>query len=101
HLEPWLTDSRSLKKNPSTNTELAHKMLTTRSHRWAASIFVFLFLAICFDICCGQNMIAESSTFLAANPAKLTETDFSEFIVFCSESSFQVVTNKGGQSQGA
>src|SRR5436309_4065516 len=48
-----------------------------------ATIFVFLFVAICFDICRGQNIIGESSTFLAANPAKLTETDFSEFIAFC------------------
>ena len=47
-----------------------------------AAIFVFLFGAICFDICRGQNIIGESSTFLAANPAKLTETDFSEFIAF-------------------
>jgi hypothetical protein len=41
------------------------------------------FVAICFDICHAQIIIAESSTFLAANPAKLTETDFSEFIAFC------------------
>jgi len=66
-------------------------MLIPRPRCWAASIFVFLFVAICFDICRGQNIIAESSTFLAANPAKLTETDFSEFIAFCPD--FRPVTN--------
>jgi len=59
--------------------------------RWVPSIFVFLFVAICFDICRGQNIIAESSTFLSANPAKLTETDFSEFIAFCPD--FRPATN--------
>jgi hypothetical protein len=37
--------------------------------------------AICVDFSPAQNIIGGSSTFLAANPAKLTETDFSEFII--------------------
>src|SRR4051794_35785636 len=55
------------------------KCCIPRPHPWFAAIFVFLFVTICFDICRGQNIIGESSTFLAANPAKLTEMDFSEF----------------------
>jgi len=37
---------------------------------------------ICFDICSPGPNLGPSSTFLAANPAKLTEKDFSEFIAF-------------------
>ncbi len=48
---------------------------------WKGAIFAVLFVAICIDFSQAQNIIDCSSTFLAANPAKLTETDFSEFIV--------------------
>jgi hypothetical protein len=50
--------------------------------RQPSLILLALLLIFFFTKTSAQNIVDEASTILAANPAKITETDFSEFILY-------------------